>query len=839
MAIMTQITPAKNNSSVENQLRMRLRLEEEISQLGQKALSGVSIRELMDESCRKMTSILGVEYAKVLELLPDGKTLLLRSGVGWNKNVKIDKTTVEIGKNSQSGYTLFTNKPVIVEDLRTDKRFNGPRLLKSHGVVSGMSVMIFGLTGIYGVIGIHTKQERKFSKDDISYLQSVANIISLAIQRFQTEDALRQSEENFRTVSETIPHLVWVSQPDGYLEYFNQRWYEYTSTTFEEVKGTRWKALLHPEDQEYAGSLWKKCLKTGQPYEVEYRIKFAKTGEYRWVLGRAVPIRNKVGKITKWFGTCTDIHEQKKQMEMQEFLNNVNTILNSSLDYKKNLKKIAKFALPKISDMCSIQLLNDGELELVAISHKDSKKVKYARDFLNSYTADLNTRNGIGKIIKTIEAELISKVTDKTLQKHFKSQKQINNLKKIGLNSVMIVPLFVQSHCLGIITFVSSDPGRRYTKNDLDIAKEIASKVSLAIENAQLFEGAQKNEAKFKAIYDSNIIGVIYSDVKGKIYNSNDAFLQMIGYSRKDLESGKLYLDKITPPEFYDVDKLINAEILSKGKASPREKEYFKKDGSRIPVIYGAVVINQKTKECIAFVLDITERKRLEKRKDEFIGIASHELKTPLTSIKGYVQILERIIQQMGDEKLNTYLRKTNTYVDRLNSLITDLLDVSKIQAGKLEMNYETFNFEDLLVDGIESIRHTNSRYKILRDGSYPKKITGDRARLEQVFTNLLSNAIKYSPKSNRVEVKVAQKNGKVIVGIKDYGIGIPKDKINRLFTRFYRVEESAQQFSGLGIGLYISSEIVKRHGGDIWVESTEGKGSTFYFTLPRERRLG
>ncbi len=239
------------------------------------------------------------------------------------------------------------------------------------------------------------------------------------------------------------------------------------------------------------------------------------------------------------------------------------------------------------------------------------------------------------------------------------------------------------------------------------------------------------------------------------------------------------------------------------------------------------------TTETIAFVLDITERKTLEQRKDEFIGVASHELKTPLAVVKGYVQLLDRIVQEGQDKKAKAYLAKTLTYINRLNALIVDLLDVSKIQAGRLKMDRTEFDFNQMLEEAVEANQILGHNHLISISNDTNLKVVGDKNRIEQVLTNLISNAIKYSPSSNKVVIRVTRDHNFIIVGAQDFGIGIPKSKQARIFDRFYRVDEHTKQFSGLGIGLYISAEIVERHGGRLWVESEEGQGSTFYFSLP------
>lgn len=217
--------------------------------------------------------------------------------------------------------------------------------------------------------------------------------------------------------------------------------------------------------------------------------------------------------------------------------------------------------------------------------------------------------------------------------------------------------------------------------------------------------------------------------------------------------------------------------------------------------------------------------------KDEFIGIASHELKTPLTSIKAYVQLLDRSLK--NDVEKKQYVRKASYHIEKLNNLISDLLDISKIHTGKLQFNFTEFKFDDMVKEVIDGARHVSETHSIVLRGASNITVKGDRSRLEQVLDNYISNAIKYSPEAKEILVEIRTKNKNIIVSVKDYGVGIPKEKLSRIFERFYRVERTSTKFQGLGIGLYIASEIIKRHNGRVWVESEEGKGTTFYFSLP------
>lgn len=228
---------------------------------------------------------------------------------------------------------------------------------------------------------------------------------------------------------------------------------------------------------------------------------------------------------------------------------------------------------------------------------------------------------------------------------------------------------------------------------------------------------------------------------------------------------------------------------------------------------------------------DIEEQKQASKQKDEFMSIASHELKTPLASIKAYVQLLERSVAE--NDKTKSYVERTLVQINKLNALITELLDISKIESGKMKFNKNSFNFSGLLSNAIEMMQQTYAEYHIVQKGSADVEIIADEIRIEQVIINYLTNAIKYSPENKKIEVHSVVKSDELVVGVKDFGIGIAKENQTNIFRKFYRVEDTAHRFQGLGIGLFICAEIIKRHDGRYWMESEHGSGSTFYFSIP------
>ena len=234
-----------------------------------------------------------------------------------------------------------------------------------------------------------------------------------------------------------------------------------------------------------------------------------------------------------------------------------------------------------------------------------------------------------------------------------------------------------------------------------------------------------------------------------------------------------------------------------------------------------------------ALLEEIEYRKEAEKKKDEFISIASHELKTPLTSVKGYLQLLERSIDKGDIAVVKNRLFKVQDQLEKLNVLVADLLDISKIESGKLKFNKKYFSIDDLLHNIIDVMQQSNNDFKINLSGSVGEQVFGDEMRIEQVIVNFITNAIKYSPGTDEILIKVEICDNNLYIGVKDFGIGMAKEHQDKVFNKFYRVEETSLRFQGLGIGLFICAEIIDRHNGTIGVNSKPGEGSEFYFKIP------
>lgn len=264
------------------------------------------------------------------------------------------------------------------------------------------------------------------------------------------------------------------------------------------------------------------------------------------------------------------------------------------------------------------------------------------------------------------------------------------------------------------------------------------------------------------------------------------------------------------------------AELVAALKELDFQDEEKGKRAAELIIANREILVQKQEKE---------RRAAAEAKKDEFFNMVSHEFKTPLTNIKAINQLLEKTADKAG--KTYAFILNANHSIKRLERLIEDLLDVTRINAGLIDLNIAEFNFTDALTHSIGNVQLTANRHRILLDNSINIKYLGDQFRIEQVIVNLLNNAIKYSPKADKILVKAEIAAGWVVVIVEDFGIGIAKEDIDQLFQRFYRVSKTAMLYQGVGLGLYIAAEIIKKHNGTFTIESEPGKGSRFCFSLP------
>jgi PAS domain S-box-containing protein len=352
----------------------------------------------------------------------------------------------------------------------------------------------------------------------------------------------------------------------------------------------------------------------------------------------------------------------------------------------------------------------------------------------------------------------------------------------------------------------------------------------------------EKSKEQFREVADSAPVMIWMTDENKQCNFVNKGWLRFTG-RKKEEELGYGWIEGMHPDDYTRCSELFDDAFMHQREYS-LEYRFRREDGeyrwvreTGIPRYSAEGTFEGYIGSCI----DVHETKMHEQRKDDFIRMASHELKTPVTSIKGYVQLLLTMFrdydarkENISSQAIQTSLSTIDKQVIKLNRLMSELLDLSRIDSGKLELKMQSFDLNDLVKETVDDVQQT-TRHQILINNVPDCRLFGDKDRIGQVLLNLLTNAIKYSPKTNSIEVNVYRPSKDIVsISVKDHGIGIDKKDHERIFERFYRVEGKTEQtYPGFGIGLFIASEIVYRHNGTISVESEKSKGSTFTFTLP------
>lgn len=343
----------------------------------------------------------------------------------------------------------------------------------------------------------------------------------------------------------------------------------------------------------------------------------------------------------------------------------------------------------------------------------------------------------------------------------------------------------------------------------------------------------RRSREQYKIIIENAEELISLLDSEGRYVYVSPSYAQL-GWVPKKL-IGKLAISLIHPDDRKDFEKSLGR--AGEGKVVTGRYRIKKKSSGYLLIEVKRRGIRDETGEVstmVSIARDVGRQVETEHRRDDFISVASHELRTPVTSLGLYAEVLAKRLAKTGDQESIDLVKKVNHQLVRLMALVQDLLDVSRIESGKLKLELELVNIDKLLGRIVDEVGVTCETHKIKVVGKCKKEVLADRQRIGQVIRNLLTNAVKYSPQAKRVDVKIGRRGARVIISVSDYGIGISKEGIGRIFERHYRDERAqATNISGLGMGLYISAQIVAKHRGKLTVKSREGKGSTFTLELP------
>lgn len=635
--------------------------------------------------------------------------------------------------------------------------------------------------------------------------------------------------------------------------------------------------------------------------ETLIRFRIVATGQERWSLVSATPVLDQQGKPRYAINIFHDVTERKQTERMQDFLAEATALLSSTLDYEVTLDRVARVAVPFLADMCVFDILQpDGSLRRIA-AHADPEAERLIQTLITSHPVEPG--HPVMRAINDGKVSLYEDVATDAVARSGLTAERIQAISALGFRSVIVVPLEARGRRIGALSLMYSESGRQYQSVDLEIALELARRSATAIDNALLYHDAQQAAARLRALAAAShafaeasldlqrvldAVARSAGELIGdqcilRLLSDDGTMLPAVAVYHPDPERCA-HLSEFLGREAQRADEGLVGSVITTGQPvfvpaisldelRATVTAGHREDIERVP-LHSIVIVLVRVRERAIGTLGLgrerpgqpyTEQDRLllqeladraglaienarlyreardaVRAREQFLSIASHELKTPLTSVKASAQLLERRLRSdpVDRARVEPLVNQIQSEISRLENLVMDLLDATRIQQGRLELRREQVNLADLARQAIERFETAAlrlPRHALVLEAPFPVEARIDPSRIDQVITNLVSNALKYSPDGGEVRVAVRTNDDVAEIVVTDRGIGISVDEQMTLFQPFARGDLARQSVGGTGLGLFISSEIVERHGGTIVVDSALGRGSAFTVRLPLE----
>ncbi|HEU5168368.1 MAG TPA: PAS domain-containing protein [Chitinophagaceae bacterium] len=758
------------------------------------------------------------------------------------------------------------------------------------------------------------------------------------------QQAIKESEERFRTMANEAPLFVWETDENLQTTYLNKAGLDYFNLdAATRISVLSWKKYIHPDDIEKVLKIMNEAAKLHESYTLEMRLRNGVTNEYRWFLDKGAP-RYSNEKFAGFIGTSLDIHDRR---EAEKELENKVKQRTSELNRQNLLLKQQNHLVKKILDS-SVDLIGvyDTDTRIISINQSSLNAMGVKEeDVLGKKLLDvlprLKNTQGYKDLVRAINGETIhneiyfspisSRYYENTLvplKDHnekiyavlvmahdntelIASAKKLNEAQQIAQvghwDWEVSTNRLTWSDNMYNVYGINTADGVDFDKFISLVHPDDRPNMQANIEFA--FQSQTFNDFYHRIITPAGEIKIIYArgevviDKEGKIarmvgtgqdvtkqklleqqlietskkFEERNRFIEKLISSSLDLIMvvdkdlrfitvnkkaetvlGKVFKGPIIGEKITDINPSVvgtqsyldlldafkgNIIIRDKVKSTMEGEQYY--EHNYVPLfneddeVYAVMVISHDITENIRQMEELRKLSESDVQKNNFIAMASHELKTPITSIKGYVQLLLNAFNKDKEKPLPPLLVRSSLIsvdkqITRLTRLISELLDLTKIETGTLELKKEKLSLNELAIETVEDILYTNTKHQINLFHDFQSYVFADKDRIGQVMINFLTNAIKYSPDNNKIDVSIHQFREQVAFSVKDYGIGIDKEEQQKIFERFYRAKGKEEQtYPGFGIGLFIAKEFVEKHGGEVLVESKKGKGSVFTFTLP------
>ncbi len=858
-----------------------------------------SIEVAMPELLRVIGETLHLQCGEFWLLDPETKTL--RCGDNWCQDpateairhfLRSSRTYQFATGVGLAGRVWELGVPLWSADLESDPHFSRLELSQPAGFKSAVAFPLAVGDAFYGVVTFltHTRIQMDQALEDLlvtlgrqiglfverrladTALRAARDELEIRVQertaelelinstlkdevaeRRRSEEALRESETRFRVVSEAIPQILWVFGGDGQEEYLNHRWFEYFGVDPHAPRTSdTWTKFLHPSDLERTVDRWNHSLATGESYEIDYRLR-RHDGEYRWFLAQGLPQRDSNGAVVRWFGTCTDIDDQRRA---QQILQDAHDELERRvLERTDELRKVNESLVVEVAERIRAEEQARERERFVESLTQANPSIIYLFDLQICHVVWANARvtSLLGYKLDDIYEHPGPQLVDDCVHP--------DDATRLGFTGDG--RRFQDVADGGVLEFDTrvrhADGTWRWLRaRELIFERDSAGEPKLVLGTAEDITERKEAEDRFKALFEqSSNAHILFSEEEGVI-DCNRAALELYGCRDLSQMLGRHPAD--FGPEEQPDGRLSSVErvrydALARNEGFHRFDWTIQRFDNRayVPCEVTLSPIDVAGRELLLVVLhDLTERKQAEialrnakeaaesasRAKSEFLANMSHEIRTPMNGIIGMTELA---LDTELNARQREYLSLVKSSADALLTVINDILDFSKIEAGKLTLDPAPFSLRTVVEDTLRTLAlraHSKGLELASRIGpELPEDLIGDSGRLRQVLVNLVGNAIKFTERGEVVVHVGLEDHGDSTIrlrfAVSDTGIGIPVDKLSRIFEPFEQADGSTtRRFGGTGLGLTISVKLVELMGGRLWVESQPGVGSTFWFTL-------
>ncbi len=705
-------------------------------------------------------------------------------------------------------------------------------------------------------------------RDGDGSIYGIAAVVVDVTDKVAARDLAAESERQLRTLADAIPTLAWTARADGFIDWYNARWYEYTGKTEEEMLGWGWQSVHDPVHLPAVMKQWSTDIANGEPLEMTFPLRGA-DGRFRQFLTRVFPVRDGEGRVLRWFGTNTDVDAERAAREEAERAMDRTERLQALTEMLAGVRTISEVARVVVSEA---SVLMGANTAILALRERGTDRATLMQHRgLNTQLRDeyqiidINTARPTADSLRTGEP-IYFESRDGSGGILERYPHMVHVWQELGAHAIATLPLMLDGVSIGAMTFTFTEP-RQFSAQDKSFYVAFARQCAQAIGRALLIEverealvAIKDRDTRLRFAMDIAELGAWDLDLTTGAMWRSPRHDQIFGYEQMLEEwTYDMFLAHLVPEDRVRVDADFRAasasgaawEFTCRMRRADGVQRWITGRGEPVSRVNGAAdrvlgVVRDVTAEreaASALEAAKEDAEAANRSKSEFLAAMSHELRTPLNAISGYAQILELEIHGPVNDAQRDTLARIQRSEAHLLSVINDVLNFAKIEAGRLEYHMTDIPLAEAVAAILPLIAPQLAAKQISHAVHIPADVVvyADRDRLQQILLNLYSNAVKFTHAGGSVVVDVAHREGAaadaVFIRVSDSGIGIPRDRQHAIFDPFVQVHRNLTRTTeGTGLGLAISRDLANAMGGDLRVRSEEGQGSTFTLALQRAK---